>query len=89
MRGTTVDAARRVRWGAMSALLLLVAGCAVNPVSGRPELTLVSEAQERELGETESKRVAAEMGLVDDPALTAYVRAVGERLAHFSPRTGL
>src|SRR5439155_591399 len=61
--------------------------CARNPVSGRPEVTLVSEAKERELGEAEARRVAETMGILEDPALSAYVRAVGERLAQFSPRT--
>ena len=68
------------------ALALAIAACAINPVSGRPEFTLVSEAKERELGEAESKNVAAEMGLYEDAALTDYVRAVGERLAAVSPR---
>ncbi|HSV09096.1 MAG TPA: M48 family metalloprotease [Candidatus Binatus sp.] len=66
-------------------LLLLVAGCALNPVTGRPEMVLVSQAKERELGEAEAKRVAETIGLVDDAALTAYVGSVGERLARFSP----
>ena len=64
----------------------MASACAVNPVSGRPEFTVVSEAHERELGEEESRKVAAEMGLYDDPTLVAYVRSVGERLAAVSPR---
>lgn len=55
-------------------------------MSGRPEFTLVSEAQEREIGEEESKNVAAAMGLYDDPALLAYVRSVGERLVAVAPQ---
>jgi predicted Zn-dependent protease len=71
-------------------LLVLVAaawlaGCAVNPVSGRPEVTLLSAKQERELGREESKRVAESIGLVPDGALTAYVRDVGTRVAAHSP----
>src|SRR6185369_12916072 len=75
----------RVLAGAL--LLVIGGGCAVNPVSGRPEVTLVSEAKEQELGDAEAKNVAATMGLVDDPRLTGYVRAIGDRLAKFSPRT--
>ncbi|HZE89561.1 MAG TPA: M48 family metalloprotease [Verrucomicrobiae bacterium] len=73
----------------LAAVLALTLGgaCARNPVSGRPEMTLVSEAKERELGEAEARRVAETMGILEDPALSAYVRAVGERLAQFSPRT--
>ncbi len=69
--------------------LVLAAACAINPVSGRPEFTVISEAKERELGAEESKNVAAEMGLFEDAALTAYVRSVGERLAALSPRHDL
>jgi predicted Zn-dependent protease len=76
--------ARRHVAGALVAII--AAGCAINPVSGRPEVTLVSEAKERELGEAEAKRVAESMGIFDEPELQAYVRAVGERLARFSPR---
>ncbi|HLY36880.1 MAG TPA: M48 family metalloprotease [Candidatus Binatia bacterium] len=67
-------------------LVLLAAGCARNPVSGRPQVTLVSEATERELSDAEAKKVAATMGIYDDAALAAYVRVVGERLARVSPR---
>jgi predicted Zn-dependent protease len=67
----------------------MTSACAVNPVSGRPEFTLISEAHERELGEEESQKIAAEMGLYDEPTLAAYVRSVGERLAAVSPRRDL
>ena len=33
------------------ALLVFVTGCSVNPVTGRSELVLVSEAQELQLGQ--------------------------------------
>ena len=78
----TGTVALRVRELLAAAVLCHVAaGCALNPVSGRPEVMLVSRAQERKLGEDEARRVAASMGLVDAPALTAYVSAVGHRLA--------
>src|SRR5262245_11161168 len=40
-----------------------VSGCARNPVTGRPEVVLVSAAQERQLGEKESHEVATALGL--------------------------
>jgi predicted Zn-dependent protease len=64
---------------------LLATGCAWNPVKKRPEVVLVSRAQEKELGDAEAKRVAEAMGLHDDPALDAYVSAVGQRLAEHAP----
>ena len=64
-----------------------LSGCAVNPVSGRPEVALISARQERELGAEEAKKVEAAMGFVDDPRLVTYVQQVGERVAKHSPNT--
>ena len=75
-----------IRAAVLLALLSLGApGCAWNPVSGRPEVVLVSRAQEREMGEKESHEVADAMGLVDEPALVGYVSTVGQRLAEHAP----
>ncbi len=63
-----------------------VSGCATNPVSGRPELALVSTEQEKKIGEEEAKKVEAQLGLLDDPQLTIYLDALGHRLAKESPR---
>jgi len=64
----------------------LTAGCAINPVSGRPELVLVSTSREKQIGAEEAQKVERSVGLVDDAALSAYVTAVGQRLAAHSPR---
>ena len=52
----------------LTLLLLQAAGCAVNPASGRPELTLVSEELEIKLAETE-KQLSLKILVVDDDAL--------------------
>jgi predicted Zn-dependent protease len=66
-----------------------LAACAVNPVSGRREVTLISASTERELGAEEAKKVATAMGLVEDGRLVAYVREVGARVAAHSPLTSV
>jgi predicted Zn-dependent protease len=58
----------------------------MNPVSGRPELVLVSAAKEKEIGREEAERVAQEMGLLSGAPLSAYLESVGHRLAVQSPR---
>jgi predicted Zn-dependent protease len=68
------------------ACALAAVACARNPVTRRPEFVLVSRASEVRLGEREARRVAQEMGLVEDPRLTDYVSAVGARLAAHAPR---
>jgi predicted Zn-dependent protease len=68
--------------------LLAVVGsaCSINPVSKLPEVTLMTVEQEKKLGEEEAKKVDQEMGLLNEPALTAYVDGLGQRLAKESPR---
>jgi predicted Zn-dependent protease len=61
----------------------------VNPVTGRHELMLVSESDEVRLGREGAEQVAAEMGIFPAPPLTAYVAAVGARVAAHSPRAGV
>ncbi len=58
----------------------LATSCAINPVSGRPDLILTSKATEQSLGDQEAAKVKATMGLVEDRKLVEYVNAVGARL---------
>lgn len=76
--------------GLAAAGALLLAACAVNPVTGRQELSLLSEEQELRMG-AESYPVYTQMseGLFPDPSLQAYVQSVGERLARLGHRPGL
>ncbi len=67
-------------------LLTTVVGCSMNPVSGRPEVTLVSTEQEIKIGAEEAKKVEEEMGLLDDAKWNAYLDTLGQRLAKESPR---
>jgi predicted Zn-dependent protease len=71
------------------ALGLALVGCSLNPVSRRPEVVFVSEEQEVEAGREAAEMVASEMGLVQDAALTAYVAAIGERVAAYAPQRNL
>ena len=68
---------------------ILVPGCAVNPVTGQRELSLVSPEQELQIGSEGYKAVVAEYGLYDDPALQAYVNEVGLKVARASHQPGL
>ncbi len=70
----------------VACLASMAAGCAVNPVSGRPEVSVLSSDKERTLGDEEAKKVEASLGLVTDSALVAYVQAVGTQVARRSPR---
>ena len=68
---------------------LAAAACATNPVTGKKEISLVSEAQEIAMGQQADAEVRREMGIYDDPALQRYVADIGERLARVSHRPNL
>jgi predicted Zn-dependent protease len=67
----------------------LLGSCATNPVSGERELSLMSEAQEVQLGQEMDAQVRREMGLYDDAELQRYVQNIGLRLARASERPNL
>jgi predicted Zn-dependent protease len=75
-------------WIAACAILSLffIQGCAVNPVTGKREITLVSEASEIKMGEQNyAPMQQAQGGQYDiDPELTAYVQDIGDRLVNAS-----
>ena len=65
----------------LGAMALLAAGCS----TGESRPSLISEKKERELGQEATGEVERTVGLVQDPALVGYVRAIGQRLvAHTS-----
>jgi predicted Zn-dependent protease len=66
-----------------------VGSCARNPVTGKNELSLVSESQEIQMGQEASKEVAQSMGLYKDAAVQAYVADLGKRMAAQSERPKL
>jgi predicted Zn-dependent protease len=66
-----------------------VASCARNPVTGKNELSLVSESQEIQMGQQAAQEVAQSIGFVDDPELQAYVADIGKRMAAKSERPNL
>ena len=73
-------------WGYRTAVVLLLAlgatGCAVNPVTGEKELTLVSESQEMAIGKKNygPYRQAQGGDYVADPEVARYVSEVGKRV---------
>ena len=69
--------------------LTFAVGCALNPVTGRRELALVSEAQEIAMGREGSTAVVASIGLLPDDGVQAWVSGMGLALAARSERPRL
>lgn len=70
----------------LAGLGIVACASVTNPVTGDREWTTMTPEQERQVGEQAAEQVAAQIGLVDDPELAAYVDAIGQRLARLSPR---
>ncbi|HEB63176.1 MAG TPA: peptidase M48, partial [Gammaproteobacteria bacterium] len=67
---------------------VFLSGCSVNPVTGKQELSLVSEAQELQIGAQQYAPLRQSQGgdYAVDAALTKYVNDVGQKLAAVSDR---
>jgi beta-barrel assembly-enhancing protease len=69
-------------------LLCTLAGCGVNPVTGKKEIQFISEAQEIKLGEQNYAPAGQSEGgeLNVMPDLSAYMNEVGQKLASVADR---
>ena len=74
---------------AAGAVIMAAAACATNPVTGKREFSLMSEAQEIHIGQTQDVQVRKEMGVYRDDALQEYVSTIGLKLARGSERPSL
>ncbi|MDF1615547.1 M48 family metalloprotease [Desulfurivibrio dismutans] len=73
-----------------SALSFTLGGCAVNPVTGRRELMLLSEDQEVAIDrEHAPHQLSADFGVSQDEELNDYIASLGQELAVRSHRAGM
>ncbi len=80
--------APKVVW-ALVAGAALIGACAVNPVTGKRELSLVSESQEIQIGQEGAQSVVNTIGLYADSSLQAYINRLGQSMASASERPQL
>lgn len=80
---------RAFRAVAAFALALPLAQCAVNPATGKTELSLVGEQQEIQMGIEGAKAAEAQMGIYPDSAIQRYVSSLGQQIAKVGERPGL
>ncbi|OGX89266.1 peptidase M48 [Hymenobacter lapidarius] len=71
------------------AAILLLSGCAVNPVTGKKEVILVSEGQEVAMGAQSDPAVTAQFGLYQDPKMQKFIDEKGQKMAAISHRSNL
>ncbi len=73
----------------LAVLVTATAACATNPVTGKRQMSLLSEVEELAIGQQQDAEIRREMGVYNDPALQAYVTEIGQELARASHRPNL
>jgi predicted Zn-dependent protease len=73
----------------VAAAVLLFSGCATNPVTGKREVSLVSEGQEVAMGAQSDPAVKAQFGLYEDPKMQKFIDEKGQKMAAVSHRSNL
>ena len=63
--------------------------CARNPVTGKKQVVLMSEAQEIAIGKEADPQIVAQFGLYKDDALQAFITQKGKEMAAISHRPNL
>jgi predicted Zn-dependent protease len=73
----------------LTAVLLVQSGCAVNPVTGKKEIMLISESMEINMGKEIDQGLRMQYGFYDDPQLNAYMAQIGQQMVPHSHRPHL
>jgi predicted Zn-dependent protease len=69
--------------------ILMVPSCAVNPVTGKRQLMLMSEAQEIEMGKQYDPQVISTFGQYQDDQLLQFIQTKGDEMGKLSHRPHL
>ncbi len=70
-------------------VILFFSSCATNPVTGQPQLMLISEAQEINMGKKANKDIIKEYGIYKLKGLNSYVSDIGFKLVKYVQRKEL
>ncbi|MCD6308853.1 MAG: M48 family metalloprotease [Candidatus Latescibacteria bacterium] len=82
---------RREALSGMGALagVSILSGCAVNPVTGKPEFMLMSENREIRMGGEAHGQIKAQYGVYSDESIQQWFTDMGTSMAKISHRKGL
>ncbi len=81
-----------MRSSLIALLGLAIAGagaCALNPATGKQQISLIGEQQEIELGRNEDQRIVESLGLYGGSTMQSYIQELGKKLAATSERPDL
>lgn len=70
-------------------VITIAVSCAVNPVTGKRQLMIVSEAQEKRQGAQYDPQVTATFGVYEDEDLLSFIQTKADEIGKISHRPGL
>lgn len=73
----------------LTAIFFLYNSCATNPVTGKKQVVLMSEAQEIAMGKEADPQIIAQYGLYEDKQLQDFITEKGKQMAAISHRPKL
>jgi predicted Zn-dependent protease len=73
----------------LSTLMFTFNQCATNPVTGKKQVVLMSEAQEIAMGQEADPQIVAQFGLYENAALQAFIQEKGKAMAAISHRPNI
>jgi predicted Zn-dependent protease len=73
----------------LTSSIFLFSNCARNPVTGKSQVVLMSEAQEISMGKAADPQIVAQFGLYQDKSLQDYISQKGKQMAAISHRPNI
>ena len=73
----------------ISSIIIFLANCSVNPVTGKQDFVMISENQEIQMGREYNAQILKQSPKYQDQNLQDYVQSIGESLAAKSHRPNL
>jgi len=64
-------------------------GCSINPATGTPDIVLMSESSEIEMGKEMHEKLIKSMPIYQDEKLTEYVNSIGQKIVKNSHRSDI
>jgi predicted Zn-dependent protease len=72
----------------LALLASTIIGCVTNPATGENEFSLMSPAQEQQVGAEADQQIVAQYGLYQDQAVSTYVDQLGQKVASHAESPG-
>jgi predicted Zn-dependent protease len=78
-----------IKLSLLAALAVLITTCAVNPVTGKRQVVLISEEQEMQMGKEYDPQIIAQFGEYKDDELLAFINQKAAEIAKISHRPNI